>query len=67
MRRRLWWYMVTLDGRLTELMGAKRSLPPYMDVLLPSNVNDNDLNPTMNAPPQGRVGATEMTFCLVSD
>lgn len=64
MRRRLWWYMVTLDGRLTELIGAKSSLPPYMDTLLPSNINDSDLDPAMDAHPRGRQGATEMTFCL---
>lgn len=65
MRRRLWWYIVTLDGRLTEIIGAESSLPKTMDTQLPSNVNDDDLRPDMTILPMNRPGATEMTFCLV--
>ena len=65
MRRRLWWYLVTLDGRLTELMGSESSLPRSMDTLLPSNVNDTDIGPDMTTRPPERIGASEMTFCLL--
>jgi Fungal specific transcription factor domain len=64
MRRRLWWYIVTLDARLTEIIGAESSLLKTMDTQLPSNANDADLRPDMSTFPKNRVGATEMTFCL---
>ena len=65
MRRRLWWYIVTLDGRLTELMGSESSLPKSMDTLLPSSFNDSDLEPDMTTLPEERIGTSEMTFCLL--
>lgn len=65
MRRRLWWYIVTLDGRLTELMGSESALPNSTDTCLPSNLNDSDLRPDMTTIPPERVGASEMTFCLL--
>jgi hypothetical protein len=65
MRRRLWWYIVTLDGRLTELTGSETCLPESTDTLLPSNFNDGDLQPEMTTVPEERVGASEMTFCLL--
>ncbi|GAM89560.1 hypothetical protein ANO11243_075990 [Dothideomycetidae sp. 11243] len=64
MRRRLWWYIVTLDIRMTELMGLETALPRKMDTPLPANVNDADLQPDMDTLPSDRTGATEMTFCL---
>ncbi|CRG83371.1 hypothetical protein PISL3812_00722 [Talaromyces islandicus] len=65
MRRRLWWYVVTLDARLTEIIGGETSLPKSMDASLPSNVNDDDLSPTMTYYSNIQIGASEMTFCLV--
>lgn len=65
MRRRLWWYMVTLDTRLAELTGSQSSLPKSTDTLLPSNVDDNEIGPEMTAPPEPRPGTSEMTFCLM--
>lgn len=64
MRRRLWWYIVTLDARLTEIIGGESSLPSSIDARLPSNLDDSDLTPDMPALPKPRTGATEMTFCL---
>jgi hypothetical protein len=64
MRRRLWWYVVTLDARLTEIIGGESSLPSSIDARLPSNLNDSDLAPDMPSLPKPRTGATEMTFCL---
>ncbi|KAH8667000.1 fungal-specific transcription factor domain-containing protein [Xylariales sp. PMI_506] len=65
MRRRLWWYIITLDGRFTEIMGAESVLPRSVDTLLPSNTDDIDLSPDMTAPPPNRYGASEMIFCLL--
>src|SRR5690242_19811923 len=65
MRRRLWWYIVTLDERLTELAGSESSSFRFTDTALPSNVNDADLEPDMPKLPRERTGASEMTFCLV--
>jgi hypothetical protein len=65
MRRRLWWYIVTLDARLTEIIGGESSLPKSMDALLPSNLSDDDLSRTMTYYPHIQTGASEMTFCLV--
>jgi hypothetical protein len=64
MRRRLWWYIITLDARLSEIIGGESSLPSFIDTRLPSNLNDGDLTPDMPAFPKPRTGATEMTFCL---
>lgn len=65
MRRRLWWYIITLDSKVSELMGIESSSPRVMDTLLPSNVNDGDLEVGMEMPPQERPGASEMIFCLL--
>jgi Fungal specific transcription factor domain len=64
MRRRLWWYILGLDQRLTELIGAESCVPQSTDTLLPCNCNDSDLKPDMTETPAARSGATEMTFCL---
>lgn len=63
MRRRLWWYIVSLDQRLSELVGAESCLPQSTDTMLPCNCNDADLEPDMTGAPTERSGATEMTFC----
>lgn len=65
MRRRLWWYIVTLDARLTEIIGGESSVPKSMDASLPSNLNDDDLSPATTCYPHIQTGASEMTFCLV--
>lgn len=65
MRRRLWWYIVTLDARLTEIIGGESSLPKSMDASMPANLNDDALSPTMTFYPHIETGASEMTFCLV--
>ncbi|KAK4940579.1 hypothetical protein LTR10_019338 [Elasticomyces elasticus] len=65
MRRRLWWYIVTLDERLTEMVGSDSSLFRSTDTALPSNLNDADLFPEMTSLPPPHIGASEMSFCLV--
>lgn len=63
MRRRLWWYIVSLDQRLCELIGAESCIPQSTDTMLPCNCNDADLSCDMAEAPTARIGATEMTFC----
>lgn len=63
MRRRLWWYIVSLDQRLSELVGAESCLPQSTDTMLPCNCNDTDFGPDMPEAPIKQIRATEMTFC----
>ncbi|KAG0646739.1 Aurofusarin cluster transcription factor aurR2 [Hyphodiscus hymeniophilus] len=63
MRRRLWWQIVLIDTRVSELSGAGTSVLTYTwTTRLPSNVNDSDLFPDMRDPPVERPGLTEMVF-----
>ncbi|KAL9607100.1 MAG: hypothetical protein Q9167_007955, partial [Letrouitia subvulpina] len=66
MRRRLWWQIVQIDTRMSELSGSETSaLNDQWDVKLPLNVNDSILNPDMGDPPAAQTGLTDMTFPLV--
>ena len=66
LRRRLWWQILVLDGRMAELSGSGFSvLASLSDTKLPLNVNNNDLQPGVIEPPAERTGATEMIFCLL--
>src|SRR5271154_815004 len=59
MRNRLWWQIVLLDGRTTELSGFGRSISaPLYDTKMPLNINDSDLDPSITSLPQERAGAT---------
>ncbi|OJJ44452.1 hypothetical protein ASPZODRAFT_794491 [Penicilliopsis zonata CBS 506.65] len=62
MRRRVWWYLVTLDARLAELVGADTS-SARTDTRIPLHVNDADLAPDMQSVPPERAEACDMTFC----
>ena len=65
MRRRLWWQIVLLDYRASELSGAGPALIDYTwTTKLPLNVNDSDLFPDMRDPPKEHQGVTEMVFVL---
>ena len=65
-RNRLWWQIVLLDGRTTELSGFGKSISaPLYDAKMPLNINDSDLDPSMTSLPQERVGATEMMYCCI--
>jgi hypothetical protein len=65
MRRRLWWQILLLDTRVSELSGAGSSVVNHTwTTKLPSNVNDSDLFPDMKEPPPEHPGATEMVFVL---
>lgn len=66
MRRRLWWQIVQIDTRISELSGSETSvLNDQWDVKLPLNVNDSILNPDMGEPSAAQIGLTDMTFPLV--
>ncbi len=66
MRRRLWWQICILDVRCSEDYGSDPSIrEDSFDTLLPSNLNDADLDPAGTEVPEPRVGVSEMTFCLI--
>jgi hypothetical protein len=66
-RRRLWWHVTILDGRVAEdhgiITGGYGSL---CDTKFPLNIDDTDLTADMECFPQSREGPTEMSLCLVS-
>lgn len=66
MRRRLWWHIYLQDARAAEDYGADPvSQQIFYDTRMPLNVNDNDLICDMTEPCAERIGATDMTLCLV--
>ncbi|KAK5069644.1 hypothetical protein LTR64_008325 [Lithohypha guttulata] len=66
MRRRLWWHIYLQDARAAEDYGADPvSQQIFYDTRMPLNVNDNDLVCDMTEPCAERIGATDMTLCLV--
>ncbi|CAI7620867.1 unnamed protein product [Penicillium glandicola] len=66
MRRRLWWHISLLDVRSSEDHGTDPLIHENMyDTRLPLNVNDDELSPDMENPPEEREGCTDATFCLI--
>ncbi|KAJ9144717.1 Fungal-specific transcription factor domain-containing protein [Pleurostoma richardsiae] len=67
-RRRLWWHLLSRDGRAGEDYGLEdtNSLLLVSDVRWPLNVNDSDLQPEMQRLPPEKEGWTEMTFSLAN-
>jgi hypothetical protein len=71
-RRRLWWYFVSKDGRAGEDYGLEStgtgSLLSMMssEVREPLNVDDASLYPEMEKLPAAKHGWTEMTFPLIN-
>ncbi|KAL8667811.1 MAG: hypothetical protein Q9202_000276 [Teloschistes flavicans] len=66
MRRRLWWQIIILDGRAAEDRGSDPMISELSySTLMPSNVNDEDLDSENPRPVVSREGYTEMTFCLM--
>ena len=65
MRRRLWYQIMFLDNRVSELSGAGCSLLTYIWTTKPPlNVNDSDLFPEMKEIPRECEGITEMVYVL---
>ena len=64
MRRRLWWQIMVLEGRMAELSGSTFPFAAnFSDTKLPLNINDNQIQPGMTTAPTEIEGATEMMFC----
>ncbi|KAF2680491.1 hypothetical protein K458DRAFT_421427 [Lentithecium fluviatile CBS 122367] len=63
-RRRVWWQILMQDGFAEKLAGTGGHIL-YVDVKLPSNLNDSDLFPGMKELPKEHDGATEMMFFLI--
>ncbi|KAK4620892.1 Aurofusarin cluster transcription factor aurR2 [Fulvia fulva] len=63
MRRRLWWGIVYFDGRMAELVGQDGDLMGNdYEAAQPSNLNDNDLFPTMSRFPEPRKGPSDAIY-----
>ncbi|KAK0854873.1 hypothetical protein LTS02_011320 [Friedmanniomyces endolithicus] len=66
MRRRLWWALVYLEARTSEMVGQNGgSLAQHHDVHLPANLNDSELFQDMQHLPESRPDATEMVYVLL--
>jgi hypothetical protein len=66
MFRRCWWTLFKLQSRQLE-EESSRLLDSMIwgTVPRPVNINDMDLFPTMHVLPQTRIGATDMSLCLL--
>ena len=65
MRRRLWWQIIHIDVRASEVAGAGIMTVAIGDIKRPLNVNDEDMSPDMLSPPVEHEGPTEMCFVLL--
>ena len=67
MRLRVWWQILLIDGRTSQLVGQARTFTSDIpEQPLPANLNDSDINPSMTgAPPPILDRPTEMAFCLL--
>lgn len=66
MRRRLWWSLVLLDARVSEMSDFKCPiLAPGWDCKPPSNIADFDLGSGSKTPPAKHDMITEATFTVV--
>jgi hypothetical protein len=63
MRRRVWWQILFVDGRLSQVSGYTLAFE-LLNVPLPANLNDADMNPNMRTTPPAHDGPTEMIFVL---
>ncbi|PYH81126.1 putative C6 transcription factor [Aspergillus uvarum CBS 121591] len=65
MRRRLFYQLIPLDGRASQMAGTVVFIPPdAWDTQLPRNINDEQIWPGMTEAPREQQGATQMIFCL---
>jgi len=66
MRRRLWWSLVHLDNRVSEMSDFRCSvLAPTWDCKTPANIGDFDLRPEMKHTPPNQGNITEAIFSVV--
>jgi hypothetical protein len=65
MRRRLWWYICFVDLRFGDAQAAHMAISERMfDTKEPVNVNDTDLFPEMEHPPQAQYSFTDSSVLL---
>ncbi|KAL1863573.1 hypothetical protein Plec18167_000667 [Paecilomyces lecythidis] len=65
MRRRLFYQLLPLDARASQMAGTTVSVSPgSCDTEPPLNINDDQIWPGMTEDPEEYRGATEMIFCL---
>ncbi len=64
-RRRLWWQVRMLDIASAEDCGFIPSHIYGEDILLPLNINDEDISPTDTDWPSERDSFTSMTYSLI--
>lgn len=66
LRRRLWWHIVQLDFRTSDLLGLKPSRDLFGgDVRSPLNIEDEDIRPGMTEAPTERNGITSLVLFLM--
>ncbi|KAI4163671.1 MAG: hypothetical protein LQ342_002705 [Letrouitia transgressa] len=66
LRRRLWWQICLLDGRAAEDRGSDPMiLEQAYNTMMPSNINDEDIDPDKDSEIVNKEGYTETTFCLI--
>ncbi|KAL8382200.1 hypothetical protein RB595_006131 [Gaeumannomyces hyphopodioides] len=66
MRRRLFWYLLSMDFRAAEDQGTDLVIiDRSFDTQIPLNINDADFGPDSAELPPPRQGETEMTFLLM--
>lgn len=66
LRRRLWWQICLLDGRAAEDRGSDPMiLEQAYNTMMPSNINDEDIDPDKDSEIVSKEGYTETTFCLI--
>jgi hypothetical protein len=67
LRRRVWWQIVILDGRASQLTGASMNpdMQLYGDTRQPVNLSDADLVPSASILPLSSPVTTDMVFCKV--
>ncbi|KAF2149699.1 hypothetical protein K461DRAFT_231326 [Myriangium duriaei CBS 260.36] len=68
LRRRLWWQVVILDSRATQLSGQSHLPDPLIsnsNTRLPLNILDEDMSRDSSEAPVECTGLTDMVFCLI--
>lgn len=64
-RRRLWWNILTLDALTAQDHKTDPcALGKSFNTKVPSNMNDNDLDPNMSSPPANQQQTSGMIFML---
>ena len=66
MRRKVWWAVCMLDIRASEDQGTELSIASgSFDTKIPSNINDEDIDPETKQMPTEHDGVTNMSFTRI--